>query len=96
MPNIKLPSTLAVLSTLSVTAAAWETYTVCDRERANTFSAVIRKLAEAQPFIPFMFGMLCRHLFGETCRTAFFAGWLGGEFWPLVDKEELAAAPEKT
>ena len=60
--KFKLPSTLAVLATLSIFAAAWETWTICNRDRGDTFSATVRKLGEGQTFVIFMLGMLMGHL----------------------------------
>jgi hypothetical protein len=86
--TFKLPSTLAVLATLAIIAAAWEIYTICNRAPGDTFSATIRGLGEGQIFIPFMLGMLGRHLFGDNPATlaALLAGFEAGIFWPLIDK----------
>ncbi|BCM89022.1 hypothetical protein IAD21_00865 [Abditibacteriota bacterium] len=62
MPRFKLPSTLSVLYTLAILAAAWEFWTIVNRSPGDTFSATIRKLGKGQPFIVFMLGMLSGHL----------------------------------
>jgi hypothetical protein len=90
--KIKLPTTYAVLSFLSICAAAWEGYTLVNRKRGDTFSATTHKLGEEQPFIPLACGMLSKHLWGKNPRTraAFEMGYVAGEFWPLIDKEEAS------
>lgn len=60
--KFKLPSTFSVLATLAILAAAWETWTICNRTSGDTFSATIRALGKGQPFIIFMLGMLSGHL----------------------------------
>lgn len=62
MPKFKLPSTLSVLYALATAAAAWEIYTIVNREPGDTFSATVRKLGRAQPFIVLGFGLICGHL----------------------------------
>jgi hypothetical protein len=44
-------------------AAAWESFTIVNRTDGDTFSATIRRLGVAQPFIVFMSGMTMGHLF---------------------------------
>lgn len=61
--KLKLPSTLAVLASLSILAAAWECYTLCNRTQGDTFSATIRRLGQNQPFIVLAFGLVAGHLF---------------------------------
>ncbi|RYX82065.1 hypothetical protein EON83_21395 [bacterium] len=87
---MKPPSTLAVLATLAIIAAAWEIWTILNHIPGDTFSATLRELGENQPFIPFMCGMLGRHLYGDNPETnaALLAGYDGGVFWPLKDKKE--------
>ena len=62
MSRFKLPSTLAVLASLFIAGAAWETWTICNRTRGDTFSATVRKLGLGQPFIVFACGLLMGHL----------------------------------
>jgi hypothetical protein len=62
MKKFKLPSTLSVLYALALLAAAWECFTIVNREEGDTFSATIRRLGKGQPFIVFMLGMLSGHL----------------------------------
>ena len=92
---MKLPSTLSVLYALAIIAAAWECYTICDKTDGNTFSATIRALGEGQPLIPFMLGMLMRHLWGdhEATLRAYLAGFENGVFWPLIDGQDGKVAP---
>ncbi|MBW3636709.1 MAG: hypothetical protein KY445_09650 [Armatimonadetes bacterium] len=61
--NFKLPSTLSVLYALGIIAAAWEFFTIVNRERGDTFSATIRKLGKEQPFIVLACGLVAGHLF---------------------------------
>ena len=60
--KFKLPTTLAVLGLGCVIAANWEMWTVCNREVGDTFSATIRKLGRAQPFVIFACGLVMGHL----------------------------------
>lgn len=95
--SIRAPSTESVLMSLAAAANVWEAYTLGDRKRGNSFSAVIFKLAKAQTMIPYGYGMLGTHLFSGDPLTleAFQEGIKAGRYWPLVDKEDLEEAKTK-
>jgi hypothetical protein len=59
----KLPSTLSVLYTLGIIAAAWEMWTIVNRENGDTFSATLRRLGQNQPFIVLATGLVVGHLY---------------------------------
>lgn len=82
--------TFKVLAGLGILAAAWEIWTIVSPNIGDTFSATIRKLADDQPFIPFMSGFTCRHLFQGKSLSAFIAGFaVGDPYWPLIDGQEI-------
>lgn len=86
--KLQLPSTFSVLATLSILAAAWETWTICNRTPGDTFSATIRGLGKGQPFIIFMLGMLMSHLWRDR-MDVFVAGLAAGMIhWPLKDGQD--------
>jgi hypothetical protein len=86
-------NTFIALSGIATLAALWEIWTIVNRYIGDTFSAILRMLGEGQPFIPFMFGMLNGHLWGN-CRNRFplvavVVGFICGMFlWPLRDGQE--------
>jgi hypothetical protein len=59
---MKKSTTFNILAGLSIVAACWEMWTIVNRQRGDTFSATIKQLGTSQPFIVFMSGMLCGHL----------------------------------
>lgn len=78
-----------MLATLGIVAAAWECWTLVEKEKGQSFSATLRKLGRAQPFIPMMSGALMRHLWDcDETRAAYHAGYAAGGFWPLHDGED--------
>jgi len=85
---LKLPTTDAVLGALFVAGSNWEMYVLGNDKAGDSISAVVRKWAQNQTFIPFAMGLLSRHLFGddERLKAAFLAGWEAGFWWPCLDK----------
>ena len=79
--------------TLGAVATVWEVWTILSRTKGDTFSATIRKIAEAQPVVVIFAGLLMRHLFKEQSHIFLMAYGLG-EFWPCIDKEEIQEVVE--